>query len=168
MRPREVEFTSSDDAAPVDMLAALFEARGWAFEVTSDDEMTGEVQGSWTKYQVKAIWRSEDNVLQMLCIPDIRVSDDKRPQAYELLALVNEQVWLGHFDIWSNGNVLLYRHGALLGDEGLLSLDQAQALVETAIDECDRFYPAFQFVLWGDKSPRAALDSALVDAAGEA
>ena len=104
----------------------------------------------------------------MLCIPDIRVSDDKRPQAYELLALVNEQVWLGHFDIWSNGNVLLYRHGALLGDEGLLSLDQAQALVETAIDECDRFYPAFQFVLWGDKSPRAALDSALVDAAGEA
>ena len=134
MRPREVEFTSSDDAAPVDMLAALFEARGWAFEVTSDDEMTGEVQGSWTKYQVKAIWRSEDNVLQMLCIPDIRVSDDKRPQAYELLALVNEQVWLGHFDIWSTGNVLLYRHGALLGDEGLLSLDQAQALVETAID----------------------------------
>ena len=40
--------------------------------------------------------------------------------------------------------------------------------VEIAIDECDRFYPAFQFVLWGDKSPRAALESALVDAAGEA
>jgi hypothetical protein len=77
-------------------------------------------------------------------------------------------MWLGHFDIWSNGSVLLYRHGALLGDEGLLSLDQAQALVETAIDECDRFYPAFQFVLWGDKSPRRALESALVDAAGEA
>jgi hypothetical protein len=56
----------------------------------------------------------------------------------------------------------------MLGDEGLLSLGQAQALIETAIDECDRFYPAFQFVLWGDKSPRDALDSALVDAAGEA
>ena len=64
--------------------------------------------------------------------------------------------------------MLLYRHGALLGSEGLLSLDQAQALVEIAIDECDRFYPAFQFVLWGDKSPRSALEAALVDAAGEA
>ncbi|MEP5727015.1 MAG: YbjN domain-containing protein, partial [Erythrobacter sp.] len=90
------------------------------------------------------------------------------PRAYELLTLVNEQVWLGHFDIWSNGDVLLYRHGALLSDDGMLSLSQAQALVEIAVDECDRFYPAFQFVLWGDKAPRAALDSALVDAAGEA
>ncbi|MEL6529957.1 MAG: YbjN domain-containing protein [Pseudomonadota bacterium] len=168
MTPRETEFAANDDAAPVEMLAALFEARGWACEVVADDEMTGEVQGSWAKYQLRAIWRSTDNVLQFLCLPDIRVSDDKRQRAYELLSLVNEQMWLGHFDIWSNGDVLLYRHGALLGDDGMLSLTQAQALVETAIDECDRFYPAFQFVLWGDKSPRAALDSALVDAAGEA
>ncbi|MFZ9394985.1 MAG: YbjN domain-containing protein [Erythrobacter sp.] len=168
MRPREVDYGESDDAAPVEMLAALFEARGWPFEITSEDELAGEVQGSWAKYQLKAIWRAEDNVLQLLCLPDIRVGQDKLRQAYELLALVNEQMWLGHFDIWSNGNVLLYRHGALLGSEGLLSLDQAQALVEIAIDECDRFYPAFQFVLWGDKSPRSALEAALVDAAGEA
>lgn len=168
MRPQEIEYGSGDDAAPVEMLAALFDARGWPCEIISDDEIAGEVQGSWAKYQIKAIWRGEENVLQLLCLPDIRVSEDKHPQAFELLAMVNEQMWLGHFDIWSNGNVLLYRHGALLGDEGLLSLQQAQALVETAIDECDRFYPAFQFVLWGDKSPRDALESAMVDAAGEA
>ncbi len=168
MRPRENEFSASEDAAPVDMLAALFEARGWPCEIVSNDELTGEVQGSWTKYQLRAIWRAEDNVLQFIALPDIRVSAEKRPAAYELLCLVNEQMWLGHFDIWSNGDVLLYRHGAMLGDDGMLSLTQAQSLVETAIDECDRFYPAFQFVLWGDKAPRAALDSALVDAAGEA
>jgi hypothetical protein len=56
----------------------------------------------------------------------------------------------------------------MLGDDGLISLAQAQALVEVAVDECDRFYPAFQFILWGDKSPADALASALVDAAGEA
>ncbi|MEP3050193.1 MAG: YbjN domain-containing protein [Erythrobacter sp.] len=168
MRPRESEFGANEDAAPIEMLAALFEARSWPCEVISGDEMTGEVQGSWAKYQLRAIWRSEDNVLQFICLPDIRVAQDKRPRAHELLCLINEQVWLGHFDIWSNGDVLLYRHGAMLGDDGLLSLTQAQSLVETAIDECDRFYPAFQFVLWGDKEPRAALDSALVDAAGEA
>jgi hypothetical protein len=167
MMPRETDYQAQDDAAPVEMLAALFEARGWACEVLSDDEMTGEVQGSWANYQ-RAIWRSADNVLQFLCLPDIRVSGEKKQRAYELLSLVNEQMWLGHFDIWSNGDVLLYRHGALLGDDGQLSLMQAQALVETAIDECDRFYPAFQFVLWGDKTPREALDSAMVDAAGEA
>lgn len=168
MRPREPEFLSDDDAAPIEMLAALFEARGWQSEVVSDDELVGEVQGSWTKYQLRAIWRAADNVLQFLCLPDIRVTAERKPSAYELLSLVNEQVWLGHFDIWSQGDVLIYRHGALLGDEGMLSIQQAQALVENAIDECDRFYPAFQFVLWGDKPPRAALDAAMVDAAGEA
>ena len=168
MRASQQDYSSEDDAAPVEMLSALFEARGWDCEVVSEEEMTGEVQGSWAKYQLRAIWRSADNVLQFLCLPDIRVSDEKKQRAYELLSLVNEQVWLGHFDIWSNGDVLLYRHGALLGDDGMLSLDQAQALVETAIDECDRFYPAFQFVLWGDKSPRDALEAAMVDAVGEA
>lgn len=163
-----MDYSSEDDAAPVEMLAALFEARGWPCEMVSDDEMCGEVQGSWANYQLRAIWRAEDRVLQFLCLPDIRVTDDKRGAAYELLCLVNEQMWLGHFDIWSSGDVLLYRHGALLGEEGRLSLDMAQSLVEIAIDECDRFYPAFQFVLWGDKSPRAALEAAMVDAAGEA
>jgi hypothetical protein len=107
-------------------------------------------------------------VLQLLCLPEIRVPDAKRKAAYELLALVNEQLWLGHFDIWSNGGVLLYRHGLMLGQDGMLSLSMAQLAVESAVAECDRFYPAFQFVLWGDKKPKDALAAALVDAAGEA
>ncbi|MCH2488481.1 MAG: YbjN domain-containing protein, partial [Erythrobacter sp.] len=86
----------------------------------------------------------------------------------ELLGLINEQLWLGHFDIWSNGGVLLYRNATLLGDEGTLSLSQAQALIEIAVEECDRFYPAFQFLLWGGKSPSEALEAAMVDTLGEA
>lgn len=168
MRTGEERYEVEDDAAPLDMLTALFDARGWPCKSLSEEEISGEIQGSWTKYQFRCIWRAEDRVLQILCLPDIRVPDHKRRDANDLLALVNEQMWLGHFDIWSNGTVLLYRHGAMLGSDGLLGLDQAQALVETAVDECDRFYPAFQFVLWGDKAPRDALDAALVDAVGEA
>lgn len=168
MRTVQRSFSANDDAAPVDMLAALFEARGWPFEALSREEISVEIQGSWAKYQLRAIWRPDDNVLQLLCLPDVRVAKEKLAPSYELLAKVNEQLWLGHFDIWSKGGVLVYRNAALLGDEGLISLDRAQAIVETAVEECDRFYPAFQFVLWGDKSPRDALDSALVDAAGEA
>ena len=158
----------NEDAAPVEMLAAMFEAHGWSYEFVNDDEICGEIQGSWTTYQMRGIWRSEDQVLQLLCLPEVRVPDAKRRAAYELLALVNEQLWLGHFDVWSQGGVLLYRHGLMVGEDGMLSLSVAQMAVETAISECDRFYPAFQFVLWSDKTPREALDAALVDAAGEA
>ncbi len=168
MRASHGDIERDDEAAPVDMLASLFEARGWPHEFVGQDEISADVQGSWATYQLRAIWRPEDHVLQLLCLPDIRVTDDKRQAMFEVLALINEQLWLGHFDVWSNGSVLLYRHGLMLGDEGLLSPGQAQIAVESAIEECDRFYPAFQFILWGDKNPTEALAAALVDAAGEA
>jgi hypothetical protein len=104
------EIDRDDDAAPVDMLASLFEARGWPCEFVGEDEVSGEIQGSWANYTVRGIWRREDHVLQLLCLPDIRVPDDKRAAMFEVLALVNEQLWVGHFDVWSSGGVLLYRH----------------------------------------------------------
>ena len=168
MRTVSTEIDRDDEAAPIEMLASLFEARGWSFEFNGEDELTGEVQGSWATYQVQAVWRDEDHVLQLLCLPDIRMPDDKKPALFEVLALINEQLWLGHFDVWSNGGVLLYRHGLMLGDEGMLSPSQAQLAIEAAIEECDRFYPVFQFIMWGDKSPADALAAAMVDAMGEA
>lgn len=157
-----------DDAAPVEMLAQLFEAHGWPCEYLGDEEVAGEVRGSWTTYKLRGVWRREDNVLQLLCLPEIRIPQARRKQAFELLALVNEQLWLGHFEVWSNGGMMLYRHGMMLGEDGLLSLSMAQAAVDAAVAECDRFYPAFQFVLWGDKEPAEALDAAMIDAVGEA
>ena len=65
---------------------------------------------------------------------------------------------------------MLVRHATLLdGDDDVgLSLDQAETLVEAAIDECERYYPVFQFVLWAGKKPAEALDAALIDTVGEA
>lgn len=167
MKTQRHAHAADEEAAPLAMLAALFRAHGWPCDGGAD-ELSGQIQGSWTTYTLKCLWRGEDNVLQVIALPDIRVAEDKRTAAHELLALVNEQMWVGHFDMWSNGGALLYRNATLLGDEGLLSLAQARALVETAVEECDRFYPAFQFVLWGNRAPREALAAAMVDAAGEA
>ncbi len=157
-----------DDAAPVEMLASLFEARDWPIAHASEDEISAELKGAWTTYQFQAIWRREDHVLQLLCLPELRIPEEKRAYVYEALALINEQLWVGHFDLWSNGSVVLYRHGLMLGQDGLLGPGQAQMVVEAAIEECDRFYPVFQFILWGDKTPQEALVAALVDAHGEA
>lgn len=157
-----------DESAPVDMLAALFEARGWDFEVTSDDEISAEFKGSWTSYQLRAIWREEDNALQMLALPDVNVPAEKYAAIYKALGLINEQLWIGHFDLWAATGILLFRHGALLPPNGMLSIDQAQTIIDVAIDECERFYPVFQFIIWGDKSPEDAIASALIETHGEA
>ena len=156
-------------SAPIDMLETYFSALGWAFERNGEDEIVSSFQGSWTQYELRAIWRAEDQVLQFLALPDIRVPEDKRAATYETIGLVNEQLWIGHFELWSASGILLFRHAAMIdGDEPTLSLAQAELLVESAIDECERFYPVFQFVLWGGKTPADALASALIETQGEA
>ncbi len=164
---QELDF-DREEAPPVDMLAALFDARGWQIESTSEEEVSAYVKGNWTRYQLRAIWQEEDNVLQLLVLPDIRIPDDKKPAICETLALINEQVWLGHFELWSDGNILLFRHAMMLPANGLLGVDQTQTIIDMALDEWERFYPVFQFVLWSDKSPAQALADALVDIRGEA
>ena len=82
---------------------------------------------------------------------------------YESLGLINEQLWLGHFEMWSGSGLVVFRHSTILDtreDEGL-SLEQAEAIAEAAVEECERFYPVFQFVLWGGKSPGEAISAAL-------
>jgi hypothetical protein len=159
-----------EGGAPIDTLEQYCEAHGWSVERLSDDELVATLQGSWARYELRGVWREDDRVLQVLALPDIRVPADRRPQLYETIGLVNEQLWIGHFELWSSSGILLFRHGALLdpNSDVPLTLDQAETLVEAAIDECERFYPVFQFVLWGGKSPSEAIAAALIETHGEA
>ena len=45
---------------------------------------------------------------------------------------------------------------------------QCEAILKTAVCNCDRYYQAFQFILWAGKSPREALDCAMFETQGEA
>ena len=56
----------------------------------------------------------------------------------------------------------------ICGGDASLSLDLTETLIESAIDECERFYPVFQFVLWGGKTPAEALAASLIETRGEA
>lgn len=170
MHDREENFAEieREETAPIDMLAALFDARGWSYELSGDDEISAEYKGSWTSYSIRAVWREDDAALQLLALPDINVPSDKRDAIYTAMGLINEQLWIGHFDLWSANGLLLFRNGTLLPTNGLLGVDQAQTLVDVAIDECERFYPVFQFIIWGDKTPEEAIASALIETHGEA
>lgn len=157
-------------AAPIDMLEHYFGAHGWAFERQGDEEIVASVEGSWTTYQLRAMWREDEGVLQFLALLDVRVPDNRRAPVYETLSLVNEQLWMGHFEMWAADGSLLYRHATLLevSEDGGLSLDQAESLVEAALDECERYYPVFQFVIWAGKKPAEAIDAAMIETVGEA
>jgi hypothetical protein len=168
MDESDFEGAGAESAAPIDMLSAYCEAHGWSHERVNEDELVATMQGSWASYEVRAIWRSSDQVLQLIVLPDVRVLEDKRTAIWETLSLINEQMWLGHFEIWSSNGTLVFRHALLLSPNEGLALAQAETILETAIDECERFYPVFQFVLWGGKSPAEAISASMIETRGEA
>ena len=43
-----------------------------------------------------------------------------------------------------------------------------EALLGSALDACERYFTAFQFVVWAGKGAREALDAAMFDTSGEA
>jgi hypothetical protein len=162
-------------AAPIDTLEHYFSSHNWAFERDGDEEIVTTIKGSWSDYELRALWRAEDRVLQFIALTGItagqgKAGPEQRSGIYEALGLINEQLWIGHFELWSADGSILFRHAALLDgtEEGVLSMAQAHALVDAAIDECERYYPVFQFVLWGGKSPRDAMAAALIETEGEA
>ena len=45
---------------------------------------------------------------------------------------------------------------------------QCQALLSSALESCEGYFPAFQFVVWAGKPAREALDAAMFETSGEA
>ena len=66
MMDRDEFENGGQEAAPIDMLAAFFEAHGWSYDQVGEDEIVASTQGSWAQYELRGIWRDEDQVLQML------------------------------------------------------------------------------------------------------
>lgn len=164
-------------AAPIDAFERYFSAQGWDVARHGDEEIAATVAGAWGGYELRALWRAEDGVLQLIALTGLAAGDGvERAPLYEAIGRVNEQLWLGHFELWSADGSVVFRHAVVMGDatddeeedEAALSLAQAETLAEAALDECDRYWPVFDFVLRGGHSPAEALSAAMTDVAGEA
>ncbi|MEG6510174.1 YbjN domain-containing protein [Methyloligella sp. 2.7D] len=152
-------------ANPVDLMEQIAITHDWPFERSATDELTLSVAGTWCDYHVSLSWREDVEALHLACAFDFRASKQRLGDTYRLMAMINEQLWIGHFDFWKDDGMMLYRHGLLLtGAETQPA--QCEALLDAALRACERYYQAFQFVLWAGKSPEDALAVTMLEAQG--
>lgn len=152
---------------PVDMVEHIATIHDWTFERSAPDELTLSVEGSWCDYHLSLTWRDDLEALHLACAFDCKVSKLKLNQVYRLIAMINEQLWLGHFDLWKEDGMLLYRHGLLLAGANT-HVSQCEALLHGALEACERYYQTFQFLLWAGKSPEDALAATMLETQGQA
>src|SRR5258705_10803955 len=114
---------------PVDVVERLAAVHEWSFARASDDEVTLVVAGRWTDYQLSFTWMPEIEALHLACAFDLKVPERRRPEGMELAALITEQLWGGHFDVWFNDRIIMFRH-ALVLPGGITAADaQCQAVL---------------------------------------
>mgnify|MGYP001820930922 FL=1 len=162
-----MEATYDHFTNPVDMVEQIATIRDWAFERSTTDELTLSVAGSWCDYHISLNWREDLEALHLACAFDFRATNARLPEVYRLMANINEQLWLGHFDLWRQDGMLLYRNGLLLAG-AKTHVGQCEGLLTAALEACERYYQSFQFVLWAGKSADAALAATMLETQGTA
>ena len=152
---------------PVDLIEQVAQTHEWACERTNEDELTLNVAGTWADYHVSLNWRTDLESLHIACAFEFKVPDNRLAEVYRLIAQINEQMWLGHFDLWSQEGLIMFRHGLMLNGTVATS-GQCEALLRAGLEACERYYQAFQFVVWAGKDSRSALSSTMFETQGQA
>ena len=163
-----IDRTQASTGNPLDVVEQIVSANEWEFDRRNDAEMAAEAPGKWCDYGLYFNWSSEISAMHFTCAFDLKVPEKRRPVLYELLAQANERLWIGHFGMDSEDGMPVFRHSVLLRGAPGASAESLEDMVDIAITECERFFPAFQLVLWGGKPAAEALQAAMLDCVGEA
>jgi len=152
---------------PLDVVEHVLTAENLPFDRTEDGDLAFSLAGDWKDYELWFAWRPEGDCLQLCLSLDMTVTKDQRPAAQDLIAQINPRVWLGHFELWDEGEIV-FRHGMALMTNEQPSLAAAAAMIDVAVEGADRFYPAFEFLLKGSRSPADAIAACMFETVGEA
>ncbi len=157
-----------EDLHPIDIVEHLAAHHDWEFDRIGDDQIAMAVEGQWRTYSITLAWSGYDETLRMVCTFDMEPPEERLPQLYQLLNDVNDQCWSGAFTYWGEQKLMVYRYGLLMSGGQGVSPEQIDTLLAATVMNAERFYPAFQLVVWGDKTPGEAMQVAIAEAYGRA
>ncbi len=153
---------------PVDMIEFVAATNDWSFERSGEDEIAMTVEGRWADYHVSFSWMEEFEALHLASAFDLKIPESRLNEVIKLLSYVNGQVLMGHFDLWRNEDVVIFRQSLLLAGGAEPTNRQVEVLLSSAVDACEAYYQAFQFVVWSGMDAKSAMDAVLFETVGEA
>lgn len=156
------------DPSPIDIVEDIAELRAWDVDRLGDDQIAMAVVGSWAAYSLSLAWFDPDEMLRMVCTYEIDAPEESLPELHKAIEAANDRLWLGGFNLWQKQGLIAYRYGLTLRGGASATSEQVDAMMRSAIDNCERYFPAFQLIAQDGASAENALAAALLEAAGRA
>ena len=157
-----------EEIHPIDIVEHIAEHHEWDFDRIADDQIAMSVEGQWRTDSITLAWSGFDETLRLICTFEMQPPKEKQGALFEVLNSINDQCWAGAFTFWQDHSLMVYRYGLVLSGGQVASPEQIDTLISSAVSSAERYYPALQLVVYGDQSPKQALQVAIAEAYGRA
>ena len=117
---------------PLDAVEQAVIAEQYPYDRDEMGELHLTASGAWRDHQIWFAWREELEALHICASLDLKVPSNKFRDVCELVARLNEKLWLGHFDVWFEDGSIVYRHALSLPNGETVSPAQAAAEADAA------------------------------------
>lgn len=155
-------------AHPLDVVETMLDERGFRCDRMSESMLAASYSCSWCEFGFYFAWDEDTSVMYFTCGFSTMVPEEKKSSINDLLSMANSVIPIGSFCFLDGENELAFRHTTPFRGTSGPTKEQAGDVLDTAVSECERFYPAFQFVIWGGKSADEALAMAMINPVGNA
>ena len=142
---------------PMDTIELIFSNKSVEFERRGNNEVVVEIEGKWNNMLLFFAWEEHLRCLHFSCLMNINIDICDLSKVFELLAMVNENMWLGHFSYWSEHKMPIFKHSVILENEEANFEDKLNQIIEIAVNECEHMYPVFNAVMTQHITPQQAL-----------
>lgn len=138
---------ASEVINPLDTVEELLTSNNWVFSRMNDHELIVSVKGKACDYRLFFIWQDDMNAMQFCCQYDMTLEQHNAVDAAAAIMSINENLWMGHFDLPSDTNIPSFRHTSLLrGVSDVGGIEHIEDLVDISLAQCERYYNIFRLL----------------------
>jgi hypothetical protein len=156
------------DTNPIDITETLAAKMDLNFSRVDDNEISIQLKNKNPEYILSVIFKSDYEIIYFSCDMNLYVRKEKYSAITDAIVKANERIWVGHFDLISIDNRIVYSLtipfvSSFLADEGVM-----ESIMQLVMDECDRFYHYFSIIIESKEASDLPLSNLFLETAGEA
>lgn len=154
--------------SPLMLAFQYLKRRGWSVEKVGDFEISTEINDLFAPFHLCMMWNQDHQSLMISCHIRQKLTDKTQQAVIDLLANLNSTIWMGHYELAPEDGLVGYRYTLNLTGVDYPSEGQLESMIDTAVAECVRIYPALQYIVVEGKTAKEASVAAMMDTVGEA
>ena len=155
-----------DEPNPLDNIEEILNANSWEFNRMGDNELLVTLTGRYCDYRLMFLWQSDMRGLQLSVQYDFNINPMNMHKAGKILMTINEQSWMGHFEINTSDCVPAFRYTCIFHSANKSAYEDLENIVDIALAQCETNYAAFNILTSENAANDETLPLALMQTQG--